>query len=61
MFASNKLCALVQTSEGKLPDGQEPLNVDVDYLTSSQLQPLEIATVDEQLEVHLGLLLGRLS
>lgn len=48
-----------QTSEGKLPDGPEPVVVDIDYITSSQLLPLKSDTVKEQLQV--GLLHGILS
>ncbi len=40
-----------QTSEGKLPDGPEPVVVDVDYIASSQLVPLDSDTVSEQLQV----------
>lgn len=41
----------LQTSEEKLPDGPEPVVVDVDYITSGQLLPLEADTVTEQLQV----------
>lgn len=40
-----------QTSHGKLPDGPEPIVVDVDYVASSQLLPFESNTVSEQLQV----------
>ena len=40
-----------QTSQGKLPDGPEPTVVDVDYIASSQLLPLESSSVSEQLQV----------
>ena len=40
-----------QTSHGKLPDGPEPVVVDVDYVASSQLLPFESNTVSEQLQV----------
>ena len=40
-----------QTSKGKLPDGPEPTVVDVEYVASSQLLPLESSTVSEQLQV----------
>lgn len=45
--------ARLQTSEGKLPDGPEPVAVEVEYITSSQLLPLESDTVGEQLQVIL--------
>ncbi|DBA78653.1 TPA: hypothetical protein ACH3X1_008572 [Trebouxia sp. C0004] len=38
------------TSEGKLPDGPEPVVIDIDYITSGQLLPLEKDTVNEQLQ-----------
>ena len=40
-----------QTSQGKLPDGPEPIVVDVDYVASSQLLPFELNTISEQLQV----------
>lgn len=40
-----------QTSQGKLPDGPEPVVVDVDYVASSQLLPFESSTVSQQLQV----------
>lgn len=42
-----------QTSQGKLPDGPEPVVVDVDYVASSQLLPFESNTVSEQLQVSI--------
>ncbi|KAL3135085.1 hypothetical protein ABBQ32_008030 [Trebouxia sp. C0010 RCD-2024] len=41
------------TSHGKLPDGPEPIVVDVDYVASSQLLPFESNTVSEQLQAGL--------
>lgn len=41
----------LQTSQGKLPDGPEPTVIDIEYVASSQLLPLEPNTVDEQLQV----------
>lgn len=40
-----------QAAEGKLPDGQEPAAVDVDYIATSDLQPLESSTLSDQLQV----------
>lgn len=47
----------MQVVEGKLPDGQEPAAVDVDYVLTCDLQPLDSATLNEQLQVtqHLHL------
>ena len=43
-----------QAAEGKLPDGQEPAAVDVDYIATSDLQPLERSTLSDQLQVVPG-------
>lgn len=43
-----------QAAEGKLPDGQEPAAVDVDYIATSDLQPLEPSTLSDQLQVVPG-------
>lgn len=37
--------------EGKLPDGQEPAAVDVDYTATGDLQPLDSTTLEDQLQV----------
>ena len=47
--------------EGKLPDGQEPAAVDVDYVPTSHLQPLESSTLADQLQVSSHLAACKLS
>lgn len=57
LYANTDPCAphivtpAMQTSQGKLPDGPEPTVIDIDYVASSQLLPLEPNTLDEQLQV----------
>ena len=44
-------CSCTQAVEGKLPDGQEPAAVDVDYTATGDLQPLDSTTLEDQLQV----------